>query len=200
MILETNASDRTLAAILSTRSNGEICPIAFHSRAFSAAEINYDVHNKELLAIIESFKKWRHYLEGVATPVEVYTDHRNLTYFSETKTLSQRLARWSEFLSQFNLSIKFWLGRLGKKPDALTWRWDIYEDDPSKDFPIQKPVFTQTQLTPSEVDLGSQPLTLQAAIVTDLQSLISDIKEAQKSDQSHMLSQTSFGHISINYP
>jgi len=120
MILETDASDRTLATILSTRSNSKICPIAFHSRAFSAAEINYDVHNKELLAIVESFKKWRHYLEGVATPVEVYTDHRNLTYFSETKTLSQRLARWSEFLSQFNLSIKFWLGRLGKKPDALT--------------------------------------------------------------------------------
>jgi len=188
MILETDASDHALAAILSTRSNGEICPIAFHSRAFSAAEINYDVHNKELLAIVESFKKWRHYLEGVATPVEVYTDHRNLTYFSETKTLSRRLARWSEFLSQFNLSIKFWLGRLGKKPDALTRRWDIYGDDPSKDFPIQKPVFIRTQLMLSEVDLGSQPLTLQAAIVTDLQSLISDIKEAQKSDQSHMYS------------
>jgi len=122
MILETDASDYTLAAILSTRSNGKVRPIAFHSRAFSIAEINYDVHDKELLAIIEAFKKWRHYLEGVAVPVEVYTDHKNLTYFSETKTLSQHLARWSEFLSQFNLSIKFWPGRLGKKPNALTRR------------------------------------------------------------------------------
>jgi len=57
MILETDASDRALAAILSTWSNGEIHPIAFHSRAFSTVEINYDVHDKELLAIIESFKK-----------------------------------------------------------------------------------------------------------------------------------------------
>ena len=57
MILETDASDRALAAILSTQSNGEICPIAFYSRAFSIAEINYDMHDKELLAIIESFKK-----------------------------------------------------------------------------------------------------------------------------------------------
>jgi len=57
MILETDASDRALAAILSTQSNGEIRPIAFHSRAFNAAEINYDVHDKELLAIVESFKK-----------------------------------------------------------------------------------------------------------------------------------------------
>jgi len=63
------------------------------SRAFSAAKLNYDVHDKKLLAIVESFKKWRHYLKGVADPVEVYTDHRNLTYFSETKTLSRRLAR-----------------------------------------------------------------------------------------------------------
>jgi len=58
MILETDASDCALAAILSTQSNSEIHPIAFHSRAFSVAEINYDVHNKELLAIVESFKKW----------------------------------------------------------------------------------------------------------------------------------------------
>jgi len=144
MILETDASDCALVAILSTWSNGEIRPIAFHSRAFSTAEINYDVHDKELLAIIESFKKWRHYLKEVATPVEVYTDHKNLTYFSETKTLSWCLARWSEFLSQFNLSIKFRPGRLEKKPDALTQRWGVYGDDPSKDFPIQKPVFTRT--------------------------------------------------------
>jgi len=57
MILETDASDRALAAILSTQSNSEICPIAFHLRAFSIAEINYDMHDKELLAIVESFKK-----------------------------------------------------------------------------------------------------------------------------------------------
>ena len=57
IILKTNASDRALVAILSTWSNGEICPIAFHLRAFSTAEINYDVHDKELLAIVESFKK-----------------------------------------------------------------------------------------------------------------------------------------------
>jgi len=112
-------------------------------------------------------------------------DHKNLTYFLETKTLSRRLARWSEFLSQFNLSIKFQPGRLGKKPDALTRRWDVYGDDPSKNCPAQRPVFARTQLTSSIMDLDSQPLTSRAATVTDLQSLISDIKEAQESDQLH---------------
>ena len=142
IILETDVSDRALAAILSTRTDGEIYPIAFMSRAFSAAKLNYDVHDKKLLAIVESFKKWRHYLKGVADPVEVYTDHRNLTYFSETKTLSRRLVRWSEFLSQFNFMIKFQPERLGKKLDALTRRWDVYENDLSKENLTQRPVFT----------------------------------------------------------
>jgi len=109
-------------------------------------------------------------------------DHKNLTYFSETKTHSWHLVRWLEFLSQFNLSIKFQLRKLGKKPNALTQRWNVYRDNPSKDFPMQRPVFTRTQLISFNVDFGGQPLTLQAAIVTDLQSLISDIKKAQKSD------------------
>jgi len=118
------------------------------------------MHDKESLAIVKSFKKWQHYLKGVTTPVEVFTDHKNLTYFSETKMLSQCLARWSEFLSQFNLSIKFWPGRLGKKLDVLTRRWDVYGDNPLKKSLAQKPVFTQAQLTLSDVLLGNQSPSL----------------------------------------
>ena len=65
MILETDASDHALADIFFIWSNGKVCLIAFHLRAFSAVEINYDVHNKELLAIVKLFKKWQHYLKGV---------------------------------------------------------------------------------------------------------------------------------------
>jgi len=88
LIVETDASDYALAAILSimTKDN-EIHPIAFHSRTFSAPELNYDVHDKEILAIFEAFKIWRHYLEGSASPIDVVTDHKNLEYFSTTKTL-----------------------------------------------------------------------------------------------------------------
>jgi len=89
LIVETNASDYALAAILSimTKDN-EIHPVAFHSRTFSAPELNYDVHDKELLAIFEAFKIWRHYLEGSASPIDVVTDHKNLEYFSTTKILT----------------------------------------------------------------------------------------------------------------
>ena len=119
--METDASDYALAAILSimTKDN-EIHPVAFHSRTLSALELNYDVHDKELLAIFEAFKMWRHYLEGSASPIDVVTDHKNLEYFSTTKVLTRRQARWSEYLSQFNLVIRFRPGRLGTKPDALT--------------------------------------------------------------------------------
>jgi len=70
--METNASDYALAAILSimTKDN-EIHPVAFHSRTFSASELNYDVHDKELLAIFEAFKMWRHYLKGSASPIDI---------------------------------------------------------------------------------------------------------------------------------
>ena len=79
---------------------------------------------------------------------------------------------------------------MGKKPDALTRRWDVYRENPSEIFPIQRPVFTRTQLTLSDADLGTQPPTLQAAIVIDYPSLISDIKEAQESDELHTYPRT----------
>ena len=88
MIVETDASDYALAAILLAYDmEGALHPIAFHSRTFTGLELNYDVHDKELTAIFELFKRWRHYLEGSAKPIDVVTDHKNLEYFSMTKLL-----------------------------------------------------------------------------------------------------------------
>ena len=82
-------------------------PVAFHSRTFSAPELNYDTHDKELLAIFEAFRVWHQYLKGSGIPINVLTDHKNLEHFSTTKVLTHRQARWSEYLSQFNLIICF---------------------------------------------------------------------------------------------
>ena len=121
IIIETDASDYALAAILSIElNNGEIHPVAFHSRSFNPTELNYDVHNKELFTIFEAFHIWHHYLDGSAAPIDVITDHKNLKYFSTTKILNRRQARWAEYLCQFNLVIRFRPGKLGAKPDALT--------------------------------------------------------------------------------
>ena len=94
LVVKTDVSDYALAAILSimTKDN-EIYPIAFHSQMFSAPELNYNVHDKELLAIFEAFKIWRHYLEGSASPIDVVIDHKNLEYFLTTKILTRQQAR-----------------------------------------------------------------------------------------------------------
>ena len=89
MVVETDASYYTLAAILlAYDTEGALHPIAFHSCTFTGPELNYDVHDKELSAIFEVFKWWRHYLEGLAEPIDVVTDHKNLEYFSTTKLLT----------------------------------------------------------------------------------------------------------------
>ena len=124
LIAKTNASDYALGAILSTitPSDNQVHLVAFHSWTFTSAELNYNIHDKELLAIFEVFKCWRHYLEGSPTLVDVIMDHKNLEYFSTTKLLTRRQAHWSEFLSQFNLGICFRPRKLGAKLDSLTRR------------------------------------------------------------------------------
>ena len=133
--IETDASDYVIASILSiTCSNGEIRPVAFYSHTLTVPELNHDTHDKELLAIFKAFKTWRHYLEGSASLVDVVTNHKNLEYFSTSKVLTCWQARWSEYLCQFNLVIRFQPGKLGAKPDALTRRWDIYPKEGDKGF------------------------------------------------------------------
>src|SRR5260370_18828731 len=111
-----------------TTEDGEIWPVAFYSCMLQSAERNYDTHNKELLAIYEAFKSWHHYLEGLAKTIDTVMDHKNLEYFTTTKKLTRQQARWSEFLSQFNLSIHFCPSRLGTKPNALMQRPDVYSE------------------------------------------------------------------------
>ncbi|KAG0152773.1 hypothetical protein PDIDSM_2578 [Penicillium digitatum] len=123
IVLETDASDFVSAGVLSQYDDaGILHPIAFFSKKHSAAECNYEIYDKELLAIIRCFEEWRPELEGTPSPVKVITDHRNLEYFTTTKLLNRRQARWSEFLSRFNFKITYRPGKQGAKPDALTRR------------------------------------------------------------------------------
>ena len=89
LIVETNALDYALAAILSiVNKENKVHPVAFHSCTFTMAELNYYTHDKKLLTIFEAFKIWRYYLEGPAYSINVVTDHKNLEYFSTTKVLT----------------------------------------------------------------------------------------------------------------
>jgi len=77
IVLETDALDFVLAAILLIYVGKELHPIAFYSWVFNLTKQNYDIHNKELLTIFKLFKKWRHYLEDTPVPVDMVTDHKN---------------------------------------------------------------------------------------------------------------------------
>ena len=155
LIMETNALDYALAIILSiVNKDNEVHPVVFHSHTFTAAELNYNTHNKELLAIFEAFKIWQHYLEGLAYPIDVVIYHKNLEYFSTTKVLTQRHTQWSECFSQFNLVIRFCPGHLSTKLDTLTRQWDIYPKGGNTSYATVnpcnfKPIFTQEQLAAS---------------------------------------------------
>jgi len=153
----------------------------------TAPELNYDTHDKELLAIFEAFQNWRHYLEGSASPIDVITDHKNLEYFSTSKVLSRRQAQWSEFLSQFNLVIRFCPGKPGAKLDALTRRWDVYPKEGNSGYTWVnpqnlRPVFTQEQLSNSLHATYLEFPVLHAAAIMDVEALHSDILSALPSD------------------
>jgi hypothetical protein len=107
--LETDASNFAISGILSQYDSANIKPhpVAFHSRQLLPAEINYDVYDKELLAIIECMKHWRHHLLGAKFPITIFTDHRNLQYFATARTLNRRQARWAQFIADFNFFIVY---------------------------------------------------------------------------------------------
>ena len=121
--LETDASDFALGAVLSQSGEDKrLHLVAFHSRKFTTAKINYEIHDKELLAIVDSFQEWRHFLEGALHPITVYTDHKNLEYFMSSRVLNRRQARWSISLSRFDFVITYRPGSQQGKSDALSRR------------------------------------------------------------------------------
>ena len=83
--------------------NGDLHPCAYLSQTFSPAERNYDIYDRELLAIIHALEHWHHYLQGTTHPVTLLTDHKNLTYFHQPQKLSHRQAHWMMFLQDFDL-------------------------------------------------------------------------------------------------
>ena len=188
MIVETNTSDYAIAGIFSICClDEEICPIMYYSQILSTLELNYDTHDKELLAIHESFWTWWHYLEGSTSLVDVVTNHKNLKYFVMTKLLTRWQAQWSEFLSQFNMIVCFCSSWLGMKPDALTRHWDIYSKEGNKDYTCVnshnfQPVFTQEQLAVSLQATCLAAPVLWASTLFNMENLHNDILSTLSSD------------------
>jgi len=68
-------------------------PIAYFSKTMAPIECNYEIYDKEMLAIVKSLKEWRPELERTAQRIQIFTDHKSLEYFMSSKNLNSRQAR-----------------------------------------------------------------------------------------------------------
>src|SRR5690606_1432118 len=131
--IEVDASGfATGGALLQKQDDGLWHPVAFRSASMQPAERNYEIYDREMLAIIEALKDWRHFLEGLPEPFEIVTDHSNLEYWRTAQDLSRRQARWALYLSRFRFSLTHRPGKTNTQADALS-RLDVHQVSDAED-------------------------------------------------------------------
>jgi hypothetical protein len=86
----------------------------------SPAELNYNIYDKELLAIMYALDEWRPYLLHAAEPFEIWTDHKNLAYFRQPQKLNGRQARWYSRLQEYDYTLRHIPGATNSKADILS--------------------------------------------------------------------------------
>lgn len=151
-IVEVDASNTGVGAILSQRhgSPPKMHPCAYFSRKLTGPEQNYDVGDRELLAMKEAFAEWRHWLEGSSQPFLVLTDHKNLEYIKTAKRLNARQAWWSLFFSRFNFQITYRPGSKNGKADDLS---RLHEKDQADSSEPEGVVASSIILAPIQWDI-----------------------------------------------
>jgi len=131
--IETDASDYAIGAICSQpNTKGILHPVAYYSRKLKDPECNYDIHDKELLAIVDAVRKWNTYCKTMGPKITILTNHKNLEYWKTKKDLNLRQAGWSERLANYDFVIKYRPGKLAGKADILSresgdspWKGDM---------------------------------------------------------------------------
>ena len=119
--IECDASKYASGAVLTQLdSNGDRHPCAFLSKTFSPTERKYEIYDRELLAIIQALEEWRHYIQGSPHTTTILSDHKNLTYDREAKKLNRRQARWSLYLSEFDVKLHHMPGAKIIQSDTLS--------------------------------------------------------------------------------
>jgi reverse transcriptase-like protein len=122
--VEADASEGAVGAVLSQEQEGQWRPVAFMSHGLSETERNYEIYDKEMLAIMLALEEWRSILMGADETFEILTDHKNLEYFRQPQKINRRQARWIGELSQYDFTLTHRPGALNRKADLLSRRSD----------------------------------------------------------------------------
>ena len=131
--VEADSSDEAIGAVLSQQQNGKWRPVAFMSKALTVTERNYEIYDKELLAIMLVLSEWRHYLMGTAEDIEIWMDHQNLQYFCKPQKLNRHQARWVTELAEYHFALHHQPGPTNKKADLLSHHDDYNQGKKDND-------------------------------------------------------------------
>ena len=146
--IEANASNFATGGVLSVKCEDDLWrPVAFISKLLNETEQNYEIHNKEILAVIRCLEAWRHFLEGARVKFEIWTDHKNLEYFMTSQKLNCRQARWALYLSRFDFVLKHIPRSKMGKADGLSRRsnWEKGVEKDNEERVLLKPEWLETR-------------------------------------------------------
>ena len=126
--VEADALNYATGGVLSMKCSDDLWRlVAFISKSLSDTERNYEIHDKEMLAIVRCLEEWRHFLEGMIVKFEIWMDYKNLEYFMKAQKLNRQQARWALYLSRFDFVLKHIPGTKMEKADSLSRRpdWEV---------------------------------------------------------------------------
>jgi len=148
--VEVDVSNYATGGVLSIKDSDELWrPVAFIFKSLSNTERNYEIYNKEMLAVVRCLEAWRHFLEETTIKFEIWTDHKNLKYFIKVQKLNRRQARWVLYLSRFNFMLKHIPGSRMGKADSLSRRpdWKVEVERNNEDETLLKPKWLEARRT-----------------------------------------------------
>lgn len=147
--LNCDASNYAVGATLQQDQGNGLQPIAYRSRKLTPAEINYDVREREFLAIVDACSHWRHYLHS-AEPFRLLTDHDSIKYHRTMPNLTGRLARWVEKMAEFDYIVQHIPGAQNVVADALSRRADYKTETPPAELAAAR--LKRPEQSPAEID------------------------------------------------
>jgi transposase InsO family protein len=181
-ILNTDASDFAVGAVLSQCDDqGKMKPVGFMSHKLSNAQLNWSTYEKELYAVLCALNHWSMHLWGTSHPIVVYSDHHSLEHLLRQPKLTAKQSRWIDFLSQYNIVMKYMKGELNIAADALSRRPD--HDDGAEVRSTARTDYTKEKFREAQENFARTPTLNVAMSSIDATVVLENIRGAYERDE-----------------